>query len=124
MRVGTDITEVRRIRELMGRHPEFGATVFTPREIAYCQGKRYAYEHFAARFAVKESVMKAVGRGWLQGLEWTDIEVGRHGSGEPFIEAHATLRALMQQLGIGSFAVSLSHCRTHATSVVIAVQNP
>ena len=121
MRVGTDITEVRRISELMGRHPEFGPTVFTPREIAYCESKRHSFEHYAARFAVKESVMKAVGRGWLQGLEWTDIEVVRHGSGEPFIEAHATLRAAMQQLGIGAFAVSLSHCRTHATAVVIAL---
>ena len=122
MRVGTDITEVSRISELMGRHPEFGATVFTPREIAYCESKRHTFEHYAARFALKESVMKAVGRGWLQGLEWTDIEVARHGSGEPFIEAHGTLRAAMQQLGISSFAVSLSHCRTHATAVVIALQ--
>jgi holo-[acyl-carrier protein] synthase len=122
MRVGTDITEVRRICELMGRHPEFGPTVFTPREITYCESKRHSFEHYAARFAVKESVMKAVGRGWLQGLEWTDIEVARHGSGEPYIEAHGTLRAAMQKLGIGSFAVSLSHCRTHATAVVIAVQ--
>jgi holo-[acyl-carrier protein] synthase len=122
MRVGTDITEVRRISELMGRHSEFGPTVFTPREIAYCESKRYSFEHYAARFAVKESVMKAVGRGWLQGLEWTDIEVARHASGEPFIEARGTLRDAMKQLGIGAFAVSLSHCRTHATAVVIAVQ--
>ncbi len=122
MRIGTDITEVRRICELMGRHPEFGPAVFTSREIAYCQSKRHMFEHYAARFAVKESVMKAVGRGWLQGIEWTDIEVARHGSGEPFIEARGTLQAAMQQLGISRFAVSLSHCRTHATAVVIALQ--
>ena len=122
MRVGTDITEVRRIRELMGRHPEFRTTVFTLGEIAYCESKRHTCEHYAARFAVKESVMKAVGRGWLQGLEWTDREVARHGSGEPYIEARGSLRAVMQKLGICSFAVSLSHCKTHATAVVIAEQ--
>jgi holo-[acyl-carrier protein] synthase len=122
MRVGTDITEVRRIRELMGRHAAFRATVFTSQEIDYCEGKRHSYEHYAARFAVKESVMKAVGRGWLQGLEWTDIEVMRRASGEPCIAAHGSLRATMQQLGIGAFAVSMSHCRSHATAVVIAVQ--
>jgi len=121
MRVGTDITEVSRIRELMGRHAGFRATVFTPQEIDYCESKRHSFEHYAARFAVKESVMKAVGRGWLQGLEWTDIEVVRRASGEPAIAAHGSLRAAMQQLGIGSFAVSLSHCRSHATAVVIAV---
>lgn len=121
MRVGTDITEVSRIRELMGRHAGFRATVFTPQEIDYCESKRHSFEHYAARFAVKESVMKAVGRGWLQGLEWTDIEVVRRASGEPAIAAHGSLLAAMQQLGIGAFAVSLSHCRSHATAVVIAV---
>ena len=121
MRVGTDITEVGRISELMGRHPEFRSTVFTPQEITYCESKRRKYEHYAARFSVKESVMKAVGRGWLQGLEWTDIEVARRGSGEPSIAARGSLQAAMQQVGISRFAVSLSHCSTHATAVVIAL---
>ena len=120
MRVGTDITQVSRIRELMQRHPEFGPAVFTPGEIAYCRGRRRAHEHYAARFAAKESVMKAVGRGWLQGLEWTDIEIGRAASGEPCIQAHGSLVERMRQLGIERFAVSLSHCETHATAVVIA----
>lgn len=122
MRVGTDITEVSRIRELMDLHAEFRATVFTPQEIAYCESKRHSWEHYAARFAVKESVMKAVGRGWLQGIEWTDIEIVRRASGGPCIAAHGSLLTAMQQLGIGAFAVSLSHCRSHATAVVIAVQ--
>ena len=122
MRIGTDIVEVSRIRELMERHPGFMAAVFAPQEIAYCEGKRRKYEHYAARFSVKESVMKAVGRGWLQGIEWTDIEVARHSSGEPFIEAGGTLQAAMQELGISGFAVSLSHCSSHATAVVIALQ--
>lgn len=121
MRVGTDITEVARIRELMERHPEFKETVFTSHEIAYCERKRRKYEHYAARFAAKESVMKAVGRGWLQGLAWTDIEVSNLSSGEPAITAGDTLASAMQGLGIRAFAVSLSHCRSHATAVVMAL---
>ncbi len=66
--------------------------MFTPQEIDYCESKRRMYEHYAARFAVKESVMKAVGKGWLQGLEWTDIELARRASGEPSIAAHGSLR--------------------------------
>ncbi len=96
-------------------------TVFTPQEIDYCESKRHSFEHYAARFAVKESVMKAVGRGWLQGLEWTDIEVVRRASGEPFIAAHGSLRAAMQPTGHRRFCRFLSHCRSHATAVVIAV---
>lgn len=123
MRVGTDIVQVGRIRELMGRHPQFRDTVFTPQESAYCEGRRRIWEHFAARFAAKESVMKAVGRGWLQGLEWTDIEVARTASGEPSIRAHATLEQRMRELGIGSFRVSMSHCASFATAVVIALDS-
>ena len=121
MRIGTDITEVCRIRELMNRRPEFRPTVFTPREIDYCESKRRTFEHYAARFSAKESVMKAMGRGWLQGLEWTDIEIARRASGEPFIVAGSSLQAAMQQLGLSRFVVSLSHCSTHATAVVIAL---
>jgi holo-[acyl-carrier protein] synthase len=122
MRLGTDIVEVGRIGELMQRHGQFKATVFTAAEIAYCESRRRASEHYAARFAVKESVMKALGRGWLQGIEWTDIELGRADSGEPFIEVRGSAAAAMRQLGIASFSVSLSHCTQYATAVVVALQ--
>jgi len=122
MRVGTDITEIGRIRQVMEAHPDFVTTVFTRQEIEYCRKKRHAYQHFAARFAAKESVMKAVGRGWLQGLEWTDIEVRTLPSGEPAIAARGSLTKAMQEKGIVSFAVSLSHCRAYAVATVIALE--
>jgi holo-[acyl-carrier protein] synthase len=120
MTIGTDITEVDRIQRLIEAHPRFVTTVFTEREIAYCQQKRNRYQHFAARFAAKESVMKVIGKGWLQGIEWTDIEVVSLPSGKPEIRAHASLQRAMQQQGIASFAVSLSHCKSYAIAAVIA----
>jgi len=122
MTIGTDITHVGRIRDMMLRHPQFIATVFTEQEVAYCEGKRNKYEHYAARFAAKESIMKAVGRGWLQGLEWRDIEVLHLPSGAPDIKAHGTLQKVMLEQKIASFAASLSHCREYAIAVVIAVR--
>ena len=119
--VGTDITEVARIEDLMRRHGAFAEQIFTPGERAYCGRKRYPQQHFADRFAVKESVMKAVGRGWLQGIEWQDIETVVMPGGAPSIRAHGTLAAAMQQQGIASFAVSLSHCRAYAIATVIAL---
>lgn len=122
MTVGTDITEVARIKKMVQTHPQFISTVFTEKEIAYCQGKRNKCQHFAARFAAKESVMKAVGRGWLQGIQWTDIETVTLPTGEPKIEAHGTLKKVMKEKGIRSFAVSLSHCKEYAIATVIAMQ--
>ncbi len=121
MRVGTDITEVGRIRELMARHPEFRSAVFTPQEIGYCESKRRTFEHYAARFAAKESVMKAIGKGWLQGIQWTDIEVKTLSSGEPAIAAHGTLIQAMDEKKITSFSVSLSHCKAYALATVVAI---
>lgn len=121
MTVGTDITEVERIQKIIEAHPEFIATVFTEHEIAYCQRKKNKYQHFAARFAAKESVMKAVGKGWLQGLQWTDIEVEALPSGEPKIKARGTLLRAMDEKKITSFAVSLSHCKAYALATVIAL---
>ena len=91
MTVGTDITEVARIKRMVQDHPRFITTVFTEKEAAYCLSKRNKYQHFAARFAAKESVMKAVGRGWLQGIQWTDIVVLILSTGEPIVKAHGTL---------------------------------
>lgn len=122
MNIGTDITEVDRIGKMIQNHPGFVAAVFTEKEIAYCRGKRNKYQHFAARFAAKESVMKAVGRGWLQGLLWTDIEIINLPTGQPKVEAHGTLQKAMKDKGIGSFAVSLSHCKEYAVAAVIATQ--
>lgn len=121
MFIGTDITEVGRIRKMMQTHDQFVSTVYTGKEIAYCSRKRDASQHFAARFAAKESVMKSVGRGWLQGLQWTDIEVVSLPSGEPAIRAHGTLQEAMRERGIRSFALSMSHCRDYAIATVIGL---
>ena len=40
MTVGTDITDVARIKKIIQAHPRFVSTVFTEKEIVYCQGKR------------------------------------------------------------------------------------
>ena len=120
MFIGTDITEIKRIRRIVHTHAQFVSRIFTPREIAYCDQKKNKYEHFAARFAAKESVMKAVGKGWLQGLSWTDIEIINLPSGEPFINPRGTLIEIMKQKNITSFSVSLSHCKDYAIAMVIA----
>lgn len=120
MTIGTDITEVKRIEQLVNTHAQFVTRVFTPREIAYCDQKKNKYEHFAARFAAKESVMKAVGKGWLQGLRWTDIEIINLPSGEPRVNAYGTLKEVMVQKNITSLSVSLSHCKNYAVAMVVA----
>ncbi len=106
---GIDILKVERIKTAMNRTPGFEETVFAPEEIAYCQSKARAAEHFAARFAAKEAVMKALGTGWSGGIRFRDIVVLNHENGRPYIEIREPTRSLIPEFSNLKIWISLSH---------------
>jgi len=121
---GVDLAEVDRI-QLALEDPRIGrrfrARVFTEKEIAYCETKRRGkYESYAGRFAAKEAVMKALGRGWGAKVRWLDIEVGRARSGKPEIILHDKTAKFAEQLGIRLWALSITHTKQHGLAYVIA----
>ena len=119
--IGTDITECLRIAKMIERHAElFINRVYTPREIQYCRSRKQTTEHFAGRWSAKEAVLKALGTGWRRGISWRDVEILNEPSGQPVVHVHGGARSVVEQLGITSLQVSISHCRTHATAVVVA----
>jgi holo-[acyl-carrier protein] synthase len=120
---GVDLAEVERIQAaLAGRVGErFRARVFTPGEIAYCEHKRRGkYESYAGRFAAKEAVMKALGRGWGREVRWLDIEVVRARSGKPDIALHNKTAEFAARLGIRRWALSITHTKSYGLAYVIA----
>ena len=123
MGLGTDIIEVSRIGMMIERHGElFLQRVFTEHEISYCQKRKAAMQHYAGRWAAKESVMKTLGTGFSKGVGWTDIEVRSHKSGQPYIILSGGAANVAANLGIGEVLITISHCRTYATATAIAVQ--
>jgi holo-[acyl-carrier protein] synthase len=121
---GVDLIEVDRIREALendhtGRR--FRTRVFTEKEVHYCERKqRGKYESYAGRFAAKEAVMKALGRGWGAKVRWLDIEVARARSGKPDIVLHNKTAALAAELGIRRWALSITHTKEYGLAYVIA----
>ena len=121
---GVDLVEVERIRRALedsriGRR--FRDRVFTAKEIQYCERKqRGKYESYAGRFAAKEAVMKALGRGWGSQVSWLDIEVARARSGKPDIVLHDKSAELAEQLGIRRWALSITHTKEHGLAYVVA----
>jgi holo-[acyl-carrier protein] synthase len=115
--VGTDILEVERLSETIGRQGQaFLNRIFTPNEQKYCEQYSDSALRYAGRFAVKEAVMKAFGAGVGQGLSWLDIEVINAESGQP----KATLsKEALTRYPNAQVLVSLSHCKTYATAVAI-----
>ena len=122
--VGVDLIEVARIRaalEDLRIGSRFRDRVYTEPEIAYCEKKgRGRYESYAGRFAAKEAVMKALGRGWGAKVGWRDIEVARARSGKPDIVLYGKTAELAEQLGIRRWALSISHTTDHGIAYVIA----
>src|SRR3970282_3056170 len=119
-----DLAEVDRIQAALedariGKR--FRARVFTEKEIAYYEKKQHGkYESYAGRFAAKEAVMKALGRGWGAKVRWLDIEVARARSGKPEIVLHDKTAQLAAELGIQRWALSITHTKEHGLAFVIA----
>jgi holo-[acyl-carrier protein] synthase len=121
---GVDLAEVPRIQAAL-EDPRIGARfrarVFTENEIAYCEKKqRGKYESYAGRFAAKEAVMKALGRGWGAKVRWLDIEVVRARSGKPEIALHDKTARLAADLGIRRWTLSITHTKEHGLAFVVA----
>jgi holo-[acyl-carrier protein] synthase len=90
--------------------------VFSDMEVTYCRTRKKPYIHFAARFAAKEAVAKAMRTGWSGVFRWKDVEVVNDQSGAPhIILCHEVKRALKQC----DIHLSISH--TESTVVALAV---
>jgi holo-[acyl-carrier protein] synthase len=121
--IGVDLAEVDRIREALERAAtgeRFRSRVFTPGEQAYCERRRRKFESYAARFAAKEAMMKALGRGWSREVSWTEIEVTRERGGRPRIQLHGRTAAYAEKLGIRRISLALTHTADTAMAEVIA----
>jgi holo-[acyl-carrier protein] synthase len=121
--VGTDIIEVKRIRETVEHYGErFTRRVFTDAEYQYCllRSESARYPSLAARFAAKEAFVKALGTGIGKCAEWTNIEVRIMPHGKPMLHLHGAARhTLEQMLSLPSIHLTLSHTAQYATAVVV-----
>lgn len=117
--VGTDLVEVDRLRAALTRRPGLRTRLFTDREWEYAAAHRDPLPHLAARFAAKESVMKAIGRG-MDSMGFAEIEVVRDAGGVPGIELSGRAAAAAQDAGVGSWLLSLTHTGSLAQAVAVA----
>lgn len=116
--IGCDIIEIERIARAI-KSESFIRRVFTAEEAAYCQRRgQQAAASFAARFAAKEAVLKALGTGLREG-SLQEIAVDNDGLGKPLVQLSGHFAMLAKQLGVKNIQISLSHSRDFATAYVI-----
>jgi len=114
--IGVDVMEIDRFATSLARRPRLAERCFTDSEAAYCHAKPFPPQHFAARFAAKEAVGKALGRGMTR---WREVEVVR-GRGAPTIALHDHYAEWAERLGVTRIHLSLTHSRGVAVAVAVA----
>ena len=117
IKTGTDIIEIDRIREsIESTDGKFCERVYTKKEIGYCESKKtQKYQHYAARFAAKEAVFKAISE-LLQNkyqINWQDIEILNDENGRPYVNLNKEIK------GVETIDISISHCKSYAIANVI-----
>src|SRR5499426_2168221 len=115
MRVGVDLIEIERIERALERHTGFRARCFTDAEREYCESRGRPAQHYAARFAGKEAVGKALGCGVR--FTWREIEIV--GRPKPGVNLTGKTAAWAERVHAGAIDVSLTHSRELAAAVAV-----
>jgi len=118
--IGIDLVKIKRIAEAHQRWGErFHQKAFTSGEIQYCLRKRDPAPSFAARFAAKEALVKALGIGLRRGVHLRDVEVLRGALGKPVLKLHGRAEEICAREGITGIFLSLTHDQDFSSAVVV-----
>jgi holo-[acyl-carrier protein] synthase len=117
MTVGIDLIEIERVRRALERYPSFRQRCFTEAERAYCDSRPNPPQHYAARFAGKEAIGKALGFGVARAFAWQEVEIA--GRPKPGVILSGRMQAWAERLGAGAIDLSMSHSRELATAVAV-----
>ena len=115
MKVGLDVIEIRRVSGALERYATFRERCFTEAERAYCDSRPNPAQHYAARFAGKEAVGKALGFGVARAFAWKDVEI----AGRPKPDVRLSGRVAQWARGVGAGPIDLS--MTHSKDIAAAV---
>ena len=115
--IGIDIVEIKRLAKVSKKWGAgFLDKVYTKRELAYANSKRFPEQHLAARFAAKEAIFKALGEVERDFVGWKNIEILNDGYGKPEVHWHGAAEASRKKRKLEGAVVSLSHTENYAVA--------
>jgi holo-[acyl-carrier protein] synthase len=115
--IGVDVVDVQRLRKVIEEQAAFFLNkVFTTPEIEYCRARKNPHEHYAARFAAKEAVAKAMRTGWSGAFRWKDVEVVNEPSGAPSVILY---KEVADALADSVLHLSMSHTENTVVAFVV-----
>lgn len=119
--IGTDIIEIRRVKEAIENHKEtFLNRLFTKQEQEYCQRQKNPFPCYAGRFSAKEAIVKALGCGFGKEISWKEIEILADENGKPHVHFSSNFN---QRFRSPKVLISISHCKEYASAVAIILSD-
>jgi len=119
--VGINILEIARMERVLKRRPSFVRRVFTDEERLFCEGAARPAEHYAARFAARGAVVRALGLGPGDGVGRHDVAVGVSDAGRPVAVLSGRVAEAAAARGVAEIALSLSFTHEVATAMALLV---
>jgi len=116
--VGVDLIEIERVRRALERYPSFRERCFTDSERRYCDSRPNPAQHYAARFAGKEAVGKALGFGVARAFAWREVEID--GRPKPGVRLSGRVAKWAERAGAGPLDLSMTHSRELAAAVCVS----
>jgi holo-[acyl-carrier protein] synthase len=117
VKVGLDVIEIERISVALDRYATFRERCFTEAERDYCESRPNPAQHYAARFAGKEAVGKALGFGVARAFAWKDVEIA--GRPKPDVTLSGRVAEWAKGVDAGPIDLSLTHSRELAAAVCV-----
>ena len=96
--IGTDIVEIKRIKDIFIRNKTFKSRVFSKSEINFCKNKSNKYSCYAKRFAAKEAFVKAIGTGISRGLNFNEIYIKNNNKGKPSLQLSVKAEKIVKKI--------------------------
>ena len=119
--VGVDLVEISRLERTLCRRwaKTFVARVFSEEEISTCRSSPRPAEAFAARFAAKEALAKALGTGFSRGITPATIHIQGTERSRPSIQLVGAALDVAKSMNVASIHLSLSHTARSACAMVV-----
>ena len=121
--VGVDLCMISRIQNILDREGPDGAffrRAFTAAEQAEAAARHDKAAFYAARFAVKEAVFKAVGPHTSNGFDFRCVESLHRPDGSPYVNITDGLRPYLEEAGVTSLHLSVTTEGDMAEAMVVA----
>jgi len=119
--VGCDIIDVQSVKKMNWSCDEkVRNRIFSNKELdEYCN-KGFSLNYLMGRFAVKESVVKCLGFGLIDGISLLEIETLTNDNGKPVLLVFGKVKELSVSLNISNWQCSISHTDQYSMAFVVA----